>query len=223
MKNTGILILALIPAAVMAFFACASSPQAENPAGNVPVEEIDEVVIDWRGRNAGAERPEWVIAAAQGDPYDELSRLPRVNGRKTILLQQDGANLEIVQAWLNTSAFAECAERIRTVASSRAAGILTGDLQSPEAQNLVDQFRGLYANASITGLERVLDTWVKTRLRSRGTEKYRCYAVYAISEDDLKASIAGTFGKVEARTAQQADLKARIQAQMEDLIASADF
>ncbi|MDR1429448.1 MAG: hypothetical protein LBI85_04090 [Spirochaetaceae bacterium] len=203
--------------------ACAGAPKAENPAENVAAEEPDDIVIDWRGRNVGAERPAWASAVAQGDPYEELSRLPRVNGRKTTLMQQDGANLEVLQAWVNTSAYAECAEQIKATAISQSGTVLTGDLDSPEAENLLDQFRGLYARATITGLERVLDTWIKTRSRTTGAEKYSVYAVYAISEDDLKASIAETFGRIEARNAQQEELRNRIQSGMENLIAGARF
>jgi hypothetical protein len=204
-------------------FACAGAPRAENPAENVAAETPDDVVTDWRGRNVGAERPAWAVAAAEGDPYEEINRLPRVNGRKTILMQQDGANLEIVQAWVNTNAYAECAERIRTVASTRAGAVLTGNLNTAEARNLIDQFREIYANANITGLERVLDTWIKTRSRSTGTEKYSVYAVYAISEADLKTSIDETFGRVVARNVQQQDMLDRIQSGLKDLITEARF
>jgi hypothetical protein len=49
------------------------------------------------------------------------------------------------------------------------------------------------------------------------------YAIYAISNDDLKASIAETFGKVEAKTKARQDIKAKVQDRMNRLMENAQF
>jgi hypothetical protein len=129
----------------------------------------------------------------------------------------------VVEAWVNTQAYAECAQKIRTAATTQAQNALEGDLQSAEAVNIANQFASLYSNATITGLAKEMDTWVKTRSKSKGTEKYTYYVLYAISDADLEDSIAKTFEKVEAKTARQQDLKEKLEKQMTQLMENAQF
>ena len=219
----GLLIMFFVIMVIAVFAACGTSSPARTETKPVIDEEADEVRIDWKGRNVNAQIPNWVQYAATGDENNDLSQLPRLEGKKAIPISYEGANLRVVESFLNTQAFANCAQRIRAAAERLSGDATDGDLQNPDAIALAKEFNSLYANATITGLNKEMDSWVKTRSKSKGTETYTIYAVYAISNDDLKASIAETFGKVEAKTKAQQDVKAKLQDRMNRLIENAKF
>lgn len=218
-KNADVLLAALAAAFVLA--GCASMGKT----GTLPteVDASDEVTVDWKGRNVGVEIPAWVRAVATSDPDNVLSSLPRLEGKKAIPMTRNGANLALVESWLNTQAYAQCTQRIRTAVSTNAQNALSGDLATPEAISIVNEFNSLYSQATITGLNKEMDSWVKTRSKSKGTEEYTCYVIYSISDADLKESIAMTLGKVEAKTRQQQDIKKKLEEQMNRLMESVDF
>jgi hypothetical protein len=182
----------------------------------------DDIIIDWKGRNMGTDYPQWAKLVAS-DPNDDLAALPRLRDKRPVPLSREGANLPVVEAWVNTQAYAECAQRIRTTAVSQSGTGLAGDLQSAEALALAQQFQALYAQADISGLNKELETWVKTRSKTTGIEKYTYYVIYAISDADLKESIARTFGKIEAKSQKERELKAEMESQMSGLISNAKF
>jgi hypothetical protein len=228
MKRIELGLMALC-AAVLVLAACAGTPGAAGTAGTAgalpaDVIEIDDVTVDWKGRNAGVKEPPlWVQLAAINDPDNELSRLPRLEGKKAIPLSQEGANLPVLESWLNTQAYVQCGQRIRTAVATNAQTALKGDLQSAEAVNMADQFSSLYAQATITGLNKEMDSWVKTRSKSKGTERYTYYVIYSISQEDLKASIDETFGKVETKNKTEQELKVKLKDQMDRLMENINF
>jgi hypothetical protein len=128
-----------------------------------------------------------------------------------------------VQSALNTNAYAECAQKIRSAVSTKAATALDGSLNRDAATSVVNEFNTLYAKATILGLGKEMESWVKERSKKDGTEKYTAYAVYAISDADLKASIEETLGKLVAKTQAEQGLKDQLQNQMDDLVKSVQF
>jgi hypothetical protein len=227
MKSVKQVLILLVAFMAITVLGCKSSAQtAPNTAVTIQsVEEdpSDDVVIDWLGRNLGAQRPEWAIWAAMGDPDNQLSKLPRLEGKKAIPLSQDGMNLPVLEAWVNTQAYTQCGQRIRTAVTTEAGNAIEGDLQSTEATNVANQFASLYSDATITGLNKEMDTWVKTRSKSKGTEKYSYYVLYSISNDDLKASVDLTFNKIEAKDQKQQEAKVKLQDQMNRLVERVQF
>jgi hypothetical protein len=135
----------------------------------------------------------------------------------------DGMNLPVLEAWVNTQAYTQCGQRIRTAVTTEAGNALEGDLQSGEATNIANQFASLYSDAIITGLNKEMDTWVKTRSKSKGTEKYSYYVLYSISNDDLKTSVDLTFNKIETKDQKQQEAKEKLQDQMNLLIERVQF
>jgi hypothetical protein len=73
------------------------------------------------------------------------------------------------------------------------------------------------------GLAKELESWTKERSTKDGTEKYTAYAIYSISEADLKASINETLGNVVAGTQTEQELKDELSAQMDNLVRSVKF
>jgi hypothetical protein len=231
MKKGTVGILLMVIAGIFAIMSCKSAPepapQAAAPARAAPVEEIevapsDDIIVDWRGRSAGAARPAWLLPAIEDDYY-ELENLPRLRGKKPVILHRDGANLPVLEAWVNTQAYTECGQRIRTAVETAAQNATEGDLASGDAITLVRQFSSLYSQATITGFGKEMESWIKTRSRATGREKYSYYVIFSIADDALESSIAETFGRVEAKTRQQADIKAKLEDQMVRLIDKAKF
>jgi len=184
---------------------------------------IDDVTIDWRGRNVGAQVPKWVLDENDNPLRAKKAIAQEIGKEKVFILRETGANLQILEAALNTRAGAQIAQQIRAAATREGQNALVGDLSTPEASSLVQQFESLYAKATITGLENAMNFWVKTKSKSKGTEKYEYYAVWAISKDDLNTSIAETFKRVDASTRQQQDMKRKLEDQMKRLMESVDF
>jgi hypothetical protein len=231
MKREKILVLFPVIIGAMVFASCASAPQPLPPvtqttassAGDVATEAYEYVRVDWQARNVGAELPAWVVYAATGDPNNELANLPRLGGKKPIIALEDGQNLQIVQSALNTNAYAECGQKIRTAISTQASTALDGSLNRTAAASVVSEFNTLYSKATIMGLGKEMECWVKERSTKDGTEKYTVYAVYSISDTDLKASIDETLGKVVAKTEAEQELKDKLADQMDDLVRSVKF
>jgi uncharacterized protein YidB (DUF937 family) len=124
---------------------------------------------------------------------------------------------------LNTNAYADCSQKIRTAVSAKAAAGLEGSLNRDAATSVVNEFNTLYSKAIITGLGKELDSWVKDRSTKDGTETYTVYMIYSISDADLKASIDETLGKVVAKTQAEQELKDKLADQMDDLVKSVRF
>jgi hypothetical protein len=231
MKRKVFLVLFPVIIGAMVFAACASTPQtlppvtqtAASSVGDVATAAAEYVRVDWQARNVGAELPAWVVYAATGDPNNELANLPRLLGKKPIVVQEEGQNLQIVQSALNTNAYAACAQKIRTAVSIQASTALDGSLNRAAAASVVSEFNALYSKATIMGLGKEMDYWVKERSTRDETEKYTAYAVYSISDADLKASIEETLGKVAAKTQEEQELKDKLADQMDDLIRSVNF
>ncbi|GHT85691.1 hypothetical protein FACS1894137_10300 [Spirochaetia bacterium] len=230
MKRKDFLVLFPVIIGAMVFAACASAPKSLPPvdqtaatSGDIVTETYEYVRVDWQARNVGAEIPGWVQYAATGDPNNELANLPRLSGKKPIVAQEEGQNLQIVQSALNTNAYAECAQKIRTAVSITAAAGLEGSLNRAAATSVVNQFNTLYSKATIMGLTKEMDSWVKERSTKDGTEKYTAYALYSISEADLRASIDETLGKVAAQTQEEQGVKNRLQDQLDDLVRGVKF
>jgi hypothetical protein len=231
MKRRNVVTLFLVIAGILTIMNCKSAPppapQAAAPARAAPVDEIevapsDDVIVDWRGRSAGAARPAWLLPAIEDDYY-ELENLPRLRGKKPVVLHRDGANLPVLESWVNTQAYTECGQRIRTAVETVAQNATEGDLATGDAITLTRQFSSLYSQATITGLNKEMESWIKTRSRATGREKYSYYVIYSITDDALESSIAETFGRVEAKTRQQSDIKAKLEDQMIRLIDKAKF
>jgi len=225
MKKRISLLCAVIGAiAVAVLVACGSTGNTGTQVSQaVETDQFDEVTIDWRGRNVGASVPKWVLDLNENDLKAKKTISQETGKENVIIIRGEGANLQTTESALNTGAAAQVAQRIRSAASRTGESALEGDLSSPEAATLVRQFDTLYASATITGLENVMNFWVKTRSKSKGTEKYEVYSVWGISKDDLNASIAETFGKVNATTRQQQDMKQKLEDQMKRLMESVDF
>jgi hypothetical protein len=221
-KNTSVVAVLLIIALILA--ACGSTgkagTQASQTAGEAP---IDEVTIDWRGRNVGAQIPKWVVDVEDNELKARKAISQEIGIENVFIIRGEGANLQIVESSVNTGAYAQIAQRIRAAAQRTGQSALTGELSNSDAASLVQQFDTLYANATITGLENVMNFWIKTRSKSKGTEKYQIYAVWAISKDDLNASIVETFRRVDVTTRQQQDMKKKLEDQMKRLMESVDF
>jgi len=224
MKNRVFLLYAAVGAiAVAVLTACGSTRKTGEQVSQSAADPFDEITIDWRGRNIGAQVPKWVLDVNDNELRAKKAISQEIGKEKVFILRETGANLQIVESALNTRAGAQTAQQIRAAATRQGQNALQGDLSTPEAASFIQQFDSLYANATITGLENAMNFWVKTKSKSKGTEKYEYYAVWAISKDDLNASIAETFGKVAATTRQQQDIKKKLEDQMKLLMESVDF
>jgi len=224
MKNRVFLLYTAIAAiAVAVLTACGSTGKTGEQVSQSAADPFDEITIDWRGRNVGAQIPKWILDVNDNELRAKKAISQEIGKEKVFILRETGANLQIVESALNTRAAAQTAQQIRTAATREGQNALVGDLSTPDAASLIQQFESLYAKATITGLENATNFWVKTRSKSKGTEKYEYYAIWAISNDDLNASIAETFGKVSATTRQQQDMKRKLEDQMKRLMDSADF
>jgi len=224
MKNRFFLLYTAIGAIVVAVLtACGSTGTQASQSAKTEENPIDEITIDWRGRNVGAQIPKWVLDVNDNELKAKKAISQEIGKEKVFILREVGANLQIVESALNTRAGAQVAQQIRAAAAREGQNALQGDLSTPEAASLVRQFESMYSNATITGLENAMNFWVKTKSKSKGTEKYEYYAVWAISNDDLNASIAETFGRVAASNRQQQDIKKKLEDQMKRLMESVDF
>jgi hypothetical protein len=216
-------VAAVLLITVLALAACGSTGKTGSQSTKTEADPFDEITIDWRGRNVGAQMPQWVRDVAENE-LKAKKAISQEIGKENVFIRTDvGANLQIVESVVNTGAAEQIAQQIRTAATRAGENALQGELSNPDAASMVNQFDTIRANATITGLENVMNFWVKTRSKSKGTEKYQFYAVWAISKDDLNASIAETFGKVVATTRQQQDMKRRLEDQMKQLLESVGF
>jgi hypothetical protein len=206
--------------------AASSSSPAPSPAvveaGTMEVAESDDVTVDWQGRNVGVGLPSWIQLIASQDPNNDLKNLPRLKDKKPIPMTQEGLNLPILEAWVDTQAYTQCGQKIRTAVSAQAQNATDGSLQSA-AVTIANRFGSLYSQATITGLGKEMSGWVKTRSKKSGAEKFTYYVVYSISDADLQASINETFGKVEARTREEEDVKVKLEDQMNQLLENIRF
>jgi hypothetical protein len=228
MKNRVFLLYAAI-GVIAVLTACGSTGKTETQVSQSTKTEEDSIIgasddltIDWRGRNVGVQIPKWVVDVGVNELRAKKAISQEIGKEKVFILRETGANPQILESALSTRAAAQIAQQIRAAAAREGKAALEGEL-STEAASMVNQFDSLYAKATITGLENSMNFWVKTRSKSKGTEKYEFYAVWAISQDDLNASIAETFGKVAATTRQQQDMKRKLEDQMKQLMESVDF
>jgi hypothetical protein len=219
--------LALVVAGI--FTACAGSPPVQNstaaePAAvsqpapaPAPAIQRDKVTVDYRGASLGGQIPEWVLWAAEGDPNNLIAGLARVQDKKTILVQNSGQDLDLLQAWVNLQALADASTMIKTNVSVEAGNELEGNKNTPGNRSAVDQFITMFSETEITGLGRELDFWVKERSVSTAEENYIYYVVFGITEENFNHLVETALGKVQTETEEEQEMLDGIKDRMRQL------
>jgi hypothetical protein len=192
-----------------------SAPAAAGDRPSVPASGIQraKTTIDWRGANLGGQIPDWVIWAGEGDPDNLISSLSRVNGKKTILLQYSGQDLDLLQAWANQNALADASTSIKANVEVEGGNALEGDKNTPGNRSAVAQFISIFSEVEISGLGRELDFWVQERSPA-GDESYTYYLVYGITEDNFNYLVERALGKVQAKTDEEREMVADLKDRM---------
>jgi hypothetical protein len=220
-RNVVVAMIGIVLVGVL-FAACAGAPSARNDESQAapgqfaaPASAIqrEKITIDWRGANLGGQIPEWVQWAGMGDPDNLISTLPRTKGKKTILLQNSGQDLDLLQAWVNLQALGDAAVMIKTNVTNEAGNALAGDKNTPGNQSAVSQFINSFSEAEISGLGRELDFWIKERSPT-GEESYSYYLVYGITEENFNYLVERALGKVQAKTAEEREMLTDIKDRM---------
>jgi hypothetical protein len=203
-------------AAAAVFTACAGAPPerpAVEPAASQPAVPVtppaiqrDKVTVDYRGASLGGQVPEWVLWASDGDPDNQIAGLARVQGKKTILVQNSGQDLDLLQAWVNLQALSDASVMVKTTVSTEAGAALTGNKNTPGNRSAVEQFINIFSETEISGLGRELDFWVKERSTSTGEENYLYFVVFGIEEENFNYLIAQALGKVQAETEEEQEI-----------------
>jgi hypothetical protein len=218
MLSTGFVVVLALCAA------CSGSPppvqtavEQGQPALVPSVIQPDKVTVDYRGASLGGQIPEWVLWVAEGDPDNQLADLPRVQGKKTIVVQNSGQDLDLLQAWVNLQALSDASIMIKTNVNTEAGSGLEGNKNTPGNRSAVNQFINIFSETEISGLGRDLDFWVKERSASTGAENYVYYVVFGIEEDNFNHLIAQALGKVKAETEEEQDMLNEIEDRMRRL------
>jgi hypothetical protein len=199
------------------FAACAGSPPVQSSQaqpGPAAAIERDKVMIDWRGASLGGQVPEWVLWATESDPDNRISGLPRLNGKRSILTQNTGQDLDLLQAWVNLQALGDTANTIKVNVETEAGRALEGNKNTPGNRSAVEQFINSFAEVEISGLGRELDFWTKERSVSTGEENYTYYLVFGITEENFNYLIDQALGKVQATTAEEQEMLTDIKDRM---------
>jgi hypothetical protein len=209
----------MIVLAALLVSACSSSPQpAQISATEAPSTiQRDKVTIDFRGAGLGGQIPEWVLWAADADQNNQLADLPRLKGKIAIPFSSSGQNLDLLQAWVNLEAQGEAATRIKNTVRVEGGRALEGDKNTAGAKSAVDQFINNFSQATISGLGRELDFWIKERSKSSGEENFVYYVVYGITEENFNFLIEQALGKVQAETQEQKEMVNEIKDRMSRL------
>jgi hypothetical protein len=175
------------------------------------------VTVDWRGANLGGGIPEWVQWVSNGDPDNLLTTLPRVKGKKTIVVSSSGADLDALQTWVNLQAQGETASTIKNKVTNEGGLALEGGKNTEGNRNAVAQFINAFAETEISGLGRELDFWVKERSRSTNKETYTYYLVFGITEENFNYLIERALGKVQAQNQEEEEMLDEIKDRMKQL------
>jgi hypothetical protein len=214
MKQRGWFLMILLGALLIS--ACSSSPQPASASNTEAPSTIqrDKVTIDYRGASVGGQVPEWVIWAGEGDPDNQIADLPRLNGKKTILVQEEGKNLDLLQVWVNLQAQGDAAAMIKNSVETEAGNSTAGDKNTEGNKSVVARFINNFSQATISGLGREMDFWIKERSKSSGAENYSYYVVYGITEDNFNFLIEQALGKVQAKTQEEKEMINEIKDRM---------
>jgi hypothetical protein len=213
----------LFPCVLALFAACSGAPAAQNAAAPAaqpapaPAIQRDKVTIDYRGASLGGQIPEWVLWASEGDPDNLLAGLSRVQGKKTILVQNSGQDLDLLQTWVNLQALSDASSMIKTTVSTEAGSALEGNKNTAGNKSAVEQFITAFSETEISGLGRELDFWVKERSVSTNEENYTYYVVFGITEENLNFLIETALGKVQAETEEEQEILDDIKDRMSQL------
>jgi hypothetical protein len=225
MKKSVVVVMIGILLAGFLLAACAGVPPAQGsrpvaapgqPAAPASAVQRENVTIDWRGANLGGQIPEWVHWAGIGDPDNLIAGLPRVNGKKTILLQYSGQDLDLLQVFGNQNALADASISIRTNVEVEGGNSLEGNKNTPGNRSFIAQFITIFSETEISGLGRELDFWIKERSPS-GEESYSYYLVYGITEENFNYLVEQALGKVQASTEEEREMADEIRSRMRQL------
>jgi hypothetical protein len=140
-----------------------------------------------------------------------------LKGKKTILVQNSGQDLDLLQAWVNLQALGDASIMIKTNVRNEAGNALEGNKNTPGNKNAVDQFINFFSQAEISGLGRELDFWVKERSKSSGEENYTYYLVYGIEEENFNYLVEQALGKVQAKDQEEKEMLDDIKDRMSRL------
>jgi hypothetical protein len=207
---------------------CASSggnaaPQRPIEAAAPPrqAENIERVILDYKGADLGAQIPDWVYLA-NDDNYDTIIKLSRFKGKIPIINSGTGKNLDMLRSWVNNfNVQAEVSRRISNMVDAKFSGGQLGSKDTPENISFIKEIVATFSQTEINGLAKEMDFWSKLRIIDHGKETeeehYTYYVVYSISEDDLNYQIAQAMGKIAAKNQEQADLKTEVEDAMKQV------
>jgi hypothetical protein len=146
-----------------------------------------------------------------------LATLPRVNGKKTIVVSSSGADLDVLQSWVNFQAQGYAVSTIKNKVKNTGGLALEGSKNTEGNKSAVAQFINAFAEAEISGLGREMDFWVKERSKSTNKETYTYYLVFGITEENFNYLIERALGKVQAQTQEQEEMLDEIKDRMKQL------
>ncbi|GHT85958.1 hypothetical protein FACS1894137_10900 [Spirochaetia bacterium] len=218
MKWKGLMALFPVIAGAMVFTACATQKGISGSAEPKQAKTIERVIVDYKGAVLGSDIPDWVNAAVDDD-LERITRIPRFKGKVPFIDYGEGQNLDLLRSWVNNfNAQAGVSRRISNMVQANFGGEQLGNKNTPENNNFVKEIIATFSNTDIKGLAREMDYWIKLRTidKSKGTETEAIsyYVVYSIAEEDLNYQIAQAMGKIAARTQEQQEIKADVEAAM---------
>jgi hypothetical protein len=181
---------------LMVLAGCASSTKAGSKGK-------DPVMLDHAGRDLGKnELPPWLDAWSGDRTVNKLEAMREYRDKYCFVGEARGANLEAVQAWLNTVQINNMmGSQISTRVGSMADANVSAENKASYSNSLNDVIT-ITRDATYTGFEPTGDYWIKWRTYdpddvTKTKDEYTAYVFYTFNKNMLNEQIANKFREIQ--------------------------
>ncbi len=226
MKKSLMSIAAVMLAVLLVGCASTKADASGNDKKPINTKTVSRERIDWKGAGAGADLPDWVIAASEED-YDGLpaSMQKKLDGKFYLIITTERVrkdaestkDLKMAQEAAAANYMVNIARSLNGAVDTRFNGALSSNEDSQKS------LTATAANARFTGFTRAADSWYLVRVTDTVTQKvsdiYTVIQIYAC-EQKLWEEQAANYIRAFAKNKSDSEDMKKAAAMADELAAS---
>ncbi|MDE6718425.1 MAG: hypothetical protein K2J68_01005, partial [Treponemataceae bacterium] len=183
------------------------------------------ILLDWQGRDAGIEIPNWLKFVAENDKQKIVKEFG-LEDYMVWIFDVRGDNLEFLESWTDKVELqSNVAQSISMEVGRATQAALHAEENMSDAKisKAIEDVATVLSSVRVKGLERFASCWIKTGIGKQGAKNnrdvsYVYYAVWGVPKNSYKKQLDAAMKNLPESTAQDSLLMNVIDASIEKAI-----